>query len=586
MWSRSVAAAGLLLGLGTFSAGQAPAPYSRAVPPDSAALARLNLRTEWSQYLPIGGGRDTIQLIQTIDDQLFVQTRTGHLIAVDARTGRIQWQAAMGNGGYTNVYPLAANARFVFATNVTRVFAFYRDTGVVEFTMDLGTTPVAGLSADARGLYAALATLPGAAGEHRALAFELPNPIVIPDLTKSTPTKAGEAVIGTPNPVDQLTGRYPAPGAYRMPAVDQFERSPAAGGDRPQSVGGGGSRSPSLAALPRVTPPYTLEGQPTSPSLQSVPSLRQPYQLRDATGKSIQRTPSLGTIPPSVAAALALTDLRPRGVKPKERWEFGLTTRVRFSPLLTPTRTWIVSDTKSMIALGKADRKVEVDGSLWERVAARPAQAGVIAYVPLSDGSLLAVDLEGGNRVSGLNIVWRTNVGGVLNHTPVITDDSVYASGDHSGVVRIDRATGREIWRTDRQADRLLAVNQDFAYVRDRMGKLLVYDARGNKVVTTTRQVAPGVVEKSVSVDPIEARGGVQPLTGLDLPEFNIPVINSVSDRLFLAADNGLIVCLRDASRKYEAPVRMAPAVLSDPAPRPAAAAPAMPAAPPEPPKN
>ena len=565
MWSRSAAAAGLLLGLGAFSTGQSPAPYSRAVPPDANALARLNLRTEWSQYLPVGGGRDIVQLVQTVDDQLFVQTRTGQLIAVDARTGRIQWQAAMGNGGYTNVYPVAANSRFVFAANVTRVYAFYRDTGVVEFTMDLGTTPVAGLSADARGLYAALATQPGAAGEHRVLAFDLPNPIVIPDLTKSPPLKAGETVVGTQNPVDQLTGRYPAPGAYRAPAEEQFERSPAAGGPRPQSAGGGGSRSPSLAALPRVTPPYSLEGQPTSPSLQTVPSLRQPYQLRDASGRNVQRTPSLGTIPPSVAAALALTDLRPRGVSPKARWEYGLSTRVRFSPLLTPSRVWIVSDSKSVLALGKADRKVEVDGPTWEQVAARPAQAGVIAYVPLSDGSLLAVDLEGGSRASGLNILWRTNVGGVLNHTPVVTDDAVFASGDHSGVVRVDRKTGLQVWRTDRQADKLVAVNQDFAYVRDRLGKLLVYDARRAT----------------------EASGRAAPLTGLDLPEFNVPVVNTSSDRLFLAADNGLIVCLRDAARKYEAPVRMAPVVQSDPVPR-AAAPPAAPmeAMPPAPPKN
>src|SRR3954467_1413156 len=130
MWSRSAAAAGLLLRLGAFTPGQSPAPSSRAVPPDATALARLNLRTEWSQYLPLGGGRDSIQLVQTIDDQLFVQSRTGQLIAVDARTGRIQWQATLGNGGYTNVYPVAANARFVFAANVTRVYAFYRDTGV------------------------------------------------------------------------------------------------------------------------------------------------------------------------------------------------------------------------------------------------------------------------------------------------------------------------------------------------------------------------------------------------------------------------------------------------------------------------
>lgn len=575
MWSRSAAAAGLLLGLGAFSTGQSPAPYSRAVPPDAAALARLNLRTEWSQFLPVGGGRDTIQLIQTIGDQLFVQTRTGQLIAVDARTGRIQWQAAMGNGGYTNVYPLAANERFVFAANVTRVFAFYRDTGVVEFTLDLGTTPVAGLAADARGLYAALATQPGAAGEHRVLAYDLPNPIVIPDLTKSPPPKAGETVVGTPNPVDQLTGRYPAPGPYRAPNAEQFERSPAAGGARPQSVGGGGSRSPSLAALPRVSPPYTMEGQPTSPSLQTVPSLRQPYQLRDASGRNVQRTPSLGTIPPSVASALALTDLRPRGVKPKTRWEYGLTTRVRFAPVLTPTRVWIVSDTKSVIALGKADRTVEVNGPTWEQVAAPPAQVGVTAYVPLGDGSLLAVDLEGGSRESGLNILWRTNVGGILNQTPLVTADAVFAGGDHSGVVRVDRATGTQVWRTDRQADRLIAVNQDFAYVRDRLGKLLVYDVRR----------------------PTEASGRAAPLTGLDVPEFNIPVVNTSTDRVFLAADNGLIVCLRDASRKYESPVRMAPPVQADPAPRPTTP-PAMPMeampkegmppapAPPAPPKN
>jgi hypothetical protein len=326
--------------------------------------------------------------------------------------------------------------------------------------------------------------------------------------------------------------------------------------------------------VPRVTPPYTLEGQPTSPSLQTVPSLRQPYQLRDAAGRSVQRTPSLGTIPPSVAAALALTDLRPRGVKPKERWEYGLPTRVRYAPLVTPSRVWVVSDSKSMLALGKADRKFEVDGPLWDQVAARPAQAGVIAYVPLSDGSLLAVDLEGGSLASGLNVVWRTNIAGVLNHTPLVTDDAVFASGDRSGVVRVDRKSGLQVWRTDRQADRLLAVNQDFAYVRDQFGKLLVYDARR----------------------PTDASGRAAALTGLDLPEFNIPVVNTATDRVFLAADNGLIVCLRDAARKYEAPVRMAPAIQTDSPPRttaPPARMPPMeampkvdaPPAPPAPPK-
>jgi outer membrane protein assembly factor BamB len=571
MWSRSAAAAGLLLLLTALGDAQNTGTFSRAIPPDASALARLNLKTEWSLYLPIAGGRDQIQLIQTFDDQLFVQTRTGLLIAVDVRTGRVMWSAALGTGGYTNVYPVAANERFVFASNVTRVFALYRDSGVVEFTLELGTTPVAGLAADARSLYAAVGTVPGGAGENRVLAYDLPNPIVIPEAVKAKDVKAGEALLGVPNPVDQLASRYPAPGAYRPATQDTIERS-AAASNRPVEASGGGSRSPSLAVVPRVTPPYRMEGQPTSPSLALAASLRQPYRLHDELGRNVQRTPSLGTIPPSVASALALTDLRPRGVRPRERWEYGLTTRVRFAPIVTPSRVWVVTESRSMIALGKADRRVEVDGGLWAHVAARPGRAGTIAYCGLDDGSLVAVDLEGGTRDSGLTLAWRSNIGGILNQPPLVTPDAVFASGDRSGVVRVNRATGAVVWRTDRQADRILTVNQDFAYVRERQGKLLVYDAKR----------------------PTDASGRSAPLAGLDLPEFNIPVENTVSDRLFLAADNGLVVCLRDASAKYTDPVRMAPQRLVDAPPKPAPgmmpAEPmpkdAVPPAPPEPKKD
>lgn len=553
MWSRP-AAAGLVLGLAALGSAQPPAPPTRAVPPDAAALARLNLRTAWSQYLPVAGGRDTIQLIQTIDDQLFVQTRTGQLIAIDARTGRVQWQVAMGNGGYTNVYPVAVNSRFVFVANVTRAYAFYRDTGVVEFTADLGTTPVAGLAADNRGLYAVLASQPGGAGAHRVVAYDLPNPIVLADTTKGPGAKAGEQVVRAGNPVDDLTRRYPAPGAVRSAGPVESARSATTGPMEAPADGYGGSRTPSLAVVPRVVPPYKTEGDHSSPSLAIVPSLRQPYRLHDEAGKSIQRTPSIGTIPPSVAAALALSDLRTSGVRPKTRWEYGLTTRVLYAPLLTPSRVWIVTDVKAYLGLSKADRTVEVSGSLWDQMAAAPAQAGTTAYGCLSDGTLVSVDLEGGNRFSGVDVRWRTNIGGYPNRTPVVTNDAVFAGGDHSGVARVDRATGALVWRTDRQADQLLAVNQDFAYVRERQGKLLVYDAR--------RATEP-------------ATGRAAPLTGLDLPEFNIPVVNTVSDRLFLASDNGLLVCLRDASAKYDTPVRMAPPVQVNRTPPRAAAPPA-----------
>src|SRR6185312_2319506 len=112
---------------------------------------------------------------------------------------------------------------------------------------------------------------------------------------------------------------------------------------------------------------------------------------------------------------------------------------------------------------------------------------------------------------------------------------------------RVNRDTGDLVWRTDPTADLLLAVNQEFAYVRDRQGRLLIYDVRR-------------------ATDPL--RHFSVPLTGYNFPEFNVPVVNTVSDRLFLAADNGLVVCLRDASTKYVRPLRMAPPVTVNPLPK------------------
>ena len=90
MWHRTAAAI-LLLRRGLTASAQVNNVYSNAVPPDKAAMERLNLKIEWTAYIPVEGRRDSLTQIQTIDDQIFVQTRTGLLIAGDALTGRLQW---------------------------------------------------------------------------------------------------------------------------------------------------------------------------------------------------------------------------------------------------------------------------------------------------------------------------------------------------------------------------------------------------------------------------------------------------------------------------------------------------------------
>lgn len=539
MWHRSAAAAVLL-------AAALPAPaqqnnvYSRAVPPDKAALERLNLKTEWTANIPVQGRRDTLTQIQTIDDQIFVQTRTGLLIAGDALTGQLQWFVQLGNGDSANTYPVAANSKLVFAAHVTKLHAFHRYTGTVEFVTDLASPPTTGLAADEGGVYAALGMRTGNSGAHRIVAYDFPRPIAIADAAKgppdptAPPTRDPKAV----NPVDNLMQRYAPEHMYRTNQADVFDRSRG----RPPAeapVGGfTGSRTPSLSALPRVTPPYTLENQSYTPSVNVLPSLRQPYRLRNDFQKDIQQTPSIGVIPPSVAASLALADLRPRNVEPPQRWEYGFTTRVLFAPYLTPTRVWAVTGDNAVVALNKRDKKVEVNQRLADPISALPGRAGLMAYVPLGSGYLVAVEGSGGSLDGGANIVWRTPVGGVGNRTPFVTEKYVYYQGDSSGVTCLDRATGEVVWRSDDTADRVIGANQEFVYVRDRQGRFLVYDARR-------------------PTNPVTKRAA--PLGGLDLAEFDVHVVNTASDRVYLAADNGLIVCLRDLNAKYARPVRVSP---------------------------
>jgi outer membrane protein assembly factor BamB len=197
--------------------------------------------------------------------------------------------------------------------------------------------------------------------------------------------------------------------------------------------------------------------------------------------------------------------------------------------------------------LNKIDKKLEVLQKLADPISAAPARAGMFTYLPLASGYLVAIEGTTGSVGGGANVLWRMPVGGIANRTPFVTENYVYTSGDHSGVVCLDRTHGNQVWRSDDSADRLIAANHEFVYLRDRQGRFLVYDAK--------RPTNPATKLST-------------PLAGLDLAQFNLHVVNTASDRIYLAADNGLIVCLRDANAKYNRPVRICPEPIVNAAPK------------------
>lgn len=543
----------LLLGLvcvltTTFPAVAQVGGSTRAAPPDRSALERLNLKTEWTVNLPVSSRKDGITHVQTFGDQIFVQTRGGLLSVIDMSAGRIQWTVQLGNGIQSATYPLAVNSLFVYVSYGTKLYAFHRFTGVGEFVTDMGSSPTTGLSADESGVYCVLEAR--GVGANRVVAYNLPRPIPIAAGAQPVRDAIGKPIDKdkkSVNPVDELASRYTQPQNGRSKSNDTFTPSLNAQGTGAPVVGVTGSGSPSLQCMPRITPPYSLRNDTDSPSVNVLNSLRQPYQLKNDFQRDIQQTPSLGTLMPSQVAGMM--DLRAKPIEPHVRWEYGVTSRVEFPIAITPVRAWLLTDGRRLIALNKVDKKIEANDVLLDSITAPAGRAGLDMYIPLGAGYLWAIEGTMGQLGGGAHVLWRATTGIMGTRTPFVTDAMVYVQGDGSGVACVDRKKGEVLWRSESTADRILACNKEFIYIRNHQGRLMVYDANRATDRATKRSM---------------------PLAHLELAEFNFPVTNTVNDRLLLAADSGLIVCLRDMSPKYRRPVNICPETIVNPKPVPA----------------
>jgi hypothetical protein len=150
------------------------------------------------------------------------------------------------------------------------------------------------------------------------------------------------------------------------------------------------------------------------------------------------------------------------------------------------------------------------------------------AYIGSQEGTLYAVDITSGRTQ------WRYAAGTQVTRPPVALVDAVYVVAGRNGMASVDRASGDAVWRIPRrgrtlsavpEADRFFAANPKFVYAADASGRLLVLDRRLGT--------------------PLSVYEGTR--------DFTFPVVNDTTDRVLLAANNGLLVSLRD--RDYPEPV-------------------------------
>ncbi len=204
---------------------------------------------------------------------------------------------------------------------------------------------------------------------------------------------------------------------------------------------------------------------------------------------------------------------------PMHVWTYSAETRLEKAPLSSGKLLALSGVDGIYFACAKINGRPLYRFRAEAPVTAPLGQYNDTAFMASQDTNLYAVDIVGGR------LKWRFTAGGPILLKPEIEDDGVYVSPFAGGLFRIDRETGTRIWRNP-TAGRFVAANKKFVYAMDRTGRLLVLD---------------------------KAHGNV--LSALDVRGFVFPVSNERTDRIILAANNGLILCLHD--RDYPQLVKM-----------------------------
>jgi outer membrane protein assembly factor BamB len=233
-----------------------------------------------------------------------------------------------------------------------------------------------------------------------------------------------------------------------------------------------------------------------------------------------QRVRSIGPLSSAIQARENLV----AGPQPQPLWDYITETRpetrVEQASVLTTDSMLQAGANGLFFAISKYEPRILYQFQADAPISAAIGSYGKYAYIASDDFRVYALDIETGKNL------WRFVAGGPIRQKARITDDSVYVSAERAGLYRLDRLSGDIVWR-NQDGERFLAVNKKFVYANDRSGRLLVIDrARGTTLARYD---------------------GAQ--------DYVVPLSNELNDRLFLASNDGLIVCLHD--RDYPSPFRV-----------------------------
>jgi outer membrane protein assembly factor BamB len=245
-----------------------------------------------------------------------------------------------------------------------------------------------------------------------------------------------------------------------------------------------------------------------------------PPPLPQPTPPEAGGTPSSGNPPAGPPPGTPETGPAPLpSTLPSYLWTYQVGGLINQAPVATPTRFFVADSTGEFLVLNKEAPQIRYQYRTEAPLAAPLAQHGEMVYAACLNSRVYAVDADGGR------VLWQFSLVAPATHRPAVTDEDVFVTNDTEGLFRINRQTGEAIWQ-NRDARRFLAANRDFVYAVNQAGFLLVLDRpHGIRMAT------------------------------LDTHDYTVPIANDLTDRIYLGANDGLVICLR--ARELVQPLRV-----------------------------
>jgi outer membrane protein assembly factor BamB len=230
--------------------------------------------------------------------------------------------------------------------------------------------------------------------------------------------------------------------------------------------------------------------------------------LASATGRGTRALVNVGPL----STARQVSQSATSGTQLRLDWSDASGLHLDLAPLQTHDTLLLVGGQGRIVGLGKGLARSERYNLQLadDAIIVQPSRHEEEAYIASQDSNLYAVRIPSGS------VHWRFTTGTPISRQPAVTDADVFITTERAGLRRLDRTSGEERWQ-NQTASRFLAENARYVYATDPSGRLLLLDrGHGTRIGT------------------------------LDTRDFVVPIANEITDRVYLAANNGLLICLHD----------------------------------------